>query len=365
MFSENIEKVFDDLSSSLRETEFKKPLIEFAKSIYKPGKTFLESFRELMIKLFDEFGLIIFNPVDSEIKELLIPIFSKEITSFRDHTGYIVERSAELEEVYHAQVKVKPVNLFIIENNERLLLEPVENEFRLKGKRKRYTLDEILNLLNSSPGKFSPNVLLRPICQDYLFPTAFYVGGPAEISYFAQIVPMYDIYNLSQPFIYPRSSATIVERGVKSVLDKYNLTYSDIFISEEELISKIAAMNGEVNIDEIYNVASHQIEKTIDQLNEKLITIDKTLLDISNKSKQKVTEALFYLKSKTTEAERRKHEVTIRQLSKVRNVLFPNGNLQERELNFIYFLNKYGSDIFKWIFNELSINKFEHQILEL
>jgi len=364
-FSENIEKVFDDLSSSLRETEFKKPLIEFAKSIYKPGKTFLESFRELMIKLFDEFGLIIFNPVDSEIKELLIPIFSKEITSFRDHTGYIVERSAELEEVYHAQVKVKPVNLFIIENNERLLLEPVENEFRLKGKRKRYTLDEILNLLNSSPGKFSPNVLLRPICQDYLFPTAFYVGGPAEISYFAQIVPMYDIYNLSQPFIYPRSSATIVERGVKSVLDKYNLTYSDIFISEEELISKIAAMNGEVNIDEIYNVASHQIEKTIDQLNEKLITIDKTLLDISNKSKQKVTEALFYLKSKTTEAERRKHEVTIRQLSKVRNVLFPNGNLQERELNFIYFLNKYGSDIFKWIFNELSINKFEHQILEL
>mgnify|MGYP000871812093 CR=1 FL=1 len=364
-FNENLEKVFEELTQTLRETEFKLPLIDFMKSIYKPGKTFLETFRELMIKLFDEFGLIVFNPVDNEVKKLLLPIFTKEITSFRDHTSYIVERSAELEEVYHAQVKVKPVNLFVVENNERLLIEPVENEFRLKGKRKKYTQEELLELLNTSPGKFSPNVLLRPICQDYLFPTAFYVGGPAEISYFAQVVPMYDIYNLSQPYIYPRSSATIVERGVKNVIDKYNLNYTDIFVSEEDLISKIAAMKGEVNIDEIYNQTSIEFERTINELNEKLLTIDKTLSDLSNKSKQKVQEVLTNMKTKTLEAERRKHEVTIRQLSKVRNVLYPADNLQERELNLMYFLNKYGPDIFKWVFNELSINKFEHQVLEI
>lgn len=365
-FNFNIENIFSELSDNLRDTEFRNPLLELIKTYYQPGKTFVESFRSLMIKLFDEYGLIVFNPAHPDVKKLLTPIFSHEITSYRDHTGYLVERSAELEEIYHAQVKVKPINLFYIESGERLLIEPIENnEYRLKGKRKKFTQDDLLAQLNFAPERFSPNVLLRPICQDFLLPTAFYVGGPAEISYFAQVSPLYDIYNVTQPFIYPRSSATIVERGVKSVLDKFNLDYADIFSSEDELISKIVARTGEVNIDKVFNDTFTEIEQTFTHLNNYLTLIDKTISDTTGKTKQRVDEALVYLKGKAVEAERRKHEVTIKQLTKVRNVLYPNGSLQERELNFIYFANKYGMDILKWIFNELAINKFEHQILEL
>lgn len=364
-FNDNLESVLTQMTDGLRESEFKKSLIDLIKSIYQPGRTFLESFRELMISLFDEYGLIVFSPIDPSVKKLLIPIFKQEIINYRNQTGYLVERSAELEDIYHAQVKVKPINLFYVDENERISIEPAENDYRLKNKRKKFTQEEILLQLNNNPEKFSPNVLLRPICQDYLFQTGFYVGGPSEISYFAQVTPLYDIYKILQPYIYPRSSATIVERGVKSILEKYNVNYPDVFTSGDELISKVIAANSDFNIEKLFDDMNSSMGDIFAELNIKLTAIDKTLSDLNSKSKEKVLQTIDYLKSKAVEAEKRKHEATIRQLTKVQNVLFPNSNMQERELNFIYFVNKYGMDILKWIFNELSINKFEHQILEL
>lgn len=365
MFNNNIEQLFSLLSVELRETEFKSQLLELLQNFYQPGKSFLESFRELMIKLFDEYGLIIFNPIDPGVKKLLTPIFSKEITSYRDHTGILVERSAELEELYHAQVKVKAINLFYIDENERLLIEPVDNDFRLKGKRKRFTLDELISAINNSPEKFSPNVLLRPICQDYLFPTGFYVGGPSEVSYFAQVTPLYNLYGLVEPVIYPRSSATILEKGAQAILDKYKLNFPDVFLTEDQLFTKVIMADSGSDLNNIFNEAINNIRTALAPINEKLNGIDKTLTDLTGKSRERIEQIIDFLKSKAIEAEKRKHEATTRQLGKVRNVLYPNDGLQEREINFIYFANKYGMDIIKWIYSELVINKFEHQILEL
>jgi len=364
-FNQNINNVFNDVTSQLRDTEFKNQSTDFLKSNYSAGRTFLESFRDLMIGLFDEYGLIVFNPLDTAVKRLLIPIFHKEITLYRDHTSDLVERSAELEESYHAQVKVKPVNLFYLDENERLLIEPVENEFRLKGKRKRFTQDDLLAQLNYSPERFSPNVLLRPICQDYLFPTGFYIGGPSEVSYFAQVTPLYKIYNITQPFIYPRSSATIIEKGVKTILDKHQLSFIDIFSSEDEIITKILAANASTDINKTFHDSISSIDKAFIQIAQHLSGIDKTLGELSLKSKEKVIQTVDYLKSRAIESEKKRNETTIRQLGKVKNVLYPNNNLQERELNFIYFINKYGMDFIKFIYGELTINKFEHQVIEI
>ncbi|KAF0152810.1 MAG: hypothetical protein FD143_738 [Ignavibacteria bacterium] len=365
-FNDNLNAVFNKISSSLRETEFKASLIDLLKSFYQTDKTFLESFRELMINFFDEYGLVIFNPLDSKAKRLLIPVFKKAIAEYSDQSLVLVERSAELEEVYHAQVKVKPINLFYLEENERLLIEPTDSgELRLKGKRKKFSFDDILNHIEFTPEKFSPNVLLRPICQDYLFSTGFYIGGPGEISYFAQVNPLYEIYDIEEPFIYPRASATIVEQGVNQVLNKHSFSFTDIFCDEDELIKKIIKDSSDINLEVIFAKSSKDIANMFTEISETLTSIDKTLGDLSEKSKQRIEQALDYLKTKATEAEKRKYDTSIRQLTKVRNILFPNGNLQEREINFIYFVNKYGIDFIKWLINELEIDKFEHQILEL
>ena len=363
-FDSTIQDFFDNLGKNLKDTEFKVQLLNELKDFYSEGKSFKEAFKDLIFKYFDEYGLIIFDPQEIEVKRLLKPIFKKEITDFRLHTEKLVHLSATLEELYHAQVKVKPVNLFLTYDGGRHSIEPVDNEFRLRRKRKSFTYDQLVELLENEPEKFSPNVLLRPICQDFLLPTAFYIGGPSEISYFAQIKPLYEFYDIVQPIIYPRSSATILESTIENVLEKHSVQINDIFIDVENIKKKIINSVAESSIDAMFDGLTNQVESAFDQLKEKLIDLDKTIADSSNRYRDKIFSSINELKSKAEKAQQKKYEVTLRQIDRAAINLFPNSNLQERELNFVYYVNKYGDEFIKKIFDELQINKFEHQVIE-
>jgi bacillithiol biosynthesis cysteine-adding enzyme BshC len=365
IFDDSINEFFNNLSKGLKDTEFKSPLIEQLKDFYKEGKSFKEAFKDLIFNYFDEYGLIIFDPQDTEVKRLLKPIFKKEITDFRLHTEKLVHFSATLEELYHAQVKVKPVNLFLMVDEGRHSIEPVENEYRLRRKRKSFTQEQLLELLENEPEKFSPNVLLRPICQDYLLPTAFYVGGPSEISYFAQIKPLYEFYEIVPPIIYPRSSATILENPIANILEKHSVDINNIFIDVENVKKKIINSVEETSIDDMFDGLTNHVETAFDELKEKLIDLDKTIADSSNRYRDKIFGSINELKSKAEKAQQKKYDVTLRQIDRAAVNLFPNSNLQERELNFIYFANKYGDEFIKKIFDELQINKFEHQVIKI
>lgn len=364
-FNNNIYDFFNELNESLRDTEFKDDLIKKLKNFYQPGKTFQEAFFKILFEYFDDSGLVILNPSNPDVKKLLKPVFKKEIENFRIHSEEVVETSAELEEVYHAQIKLKPINVFLKEDEGRYLLEPVENEFRLKGKRKKYSKESLLETLENDPTRFSPNVLLRPICQDYLLPTGLYVGGPSEISYFAQVIPMYKAFDLTVPVLYPRASVTILEGNVKKVLDKYNLSIADFFKEESELNEKLINLLSDIEVDPLFDKTKNKLNDLFKELNDQIKEVDETLEDTVDKTLDKIIQNLGQLQNKVQKAHERKHETVLRQADKVRTLVFPNGNLQERELNFIYFVHKYGEDILKWISEQISVNKFEHQIIEM
>jgi bacillithiol synthase len=364
-FDQSIEDFINKFSDQLRNTEFKETLVNNLKSFYAEGVEVKAAFKKLVHSIFDESGLVIFDPQDKKVKELLKPVFKKELSEFRQYTDKLVHTSAELEERYHAQVKVKPVNLFYSLEEGRYSIEPVENDFRLKRKRKNFTLEQILELVESEPENFSPNVLLRPICQDYLLPTAFYVGGPSEISYFAQIKPIYNFFGITQPIVYPRSSATILESSVKKSLDKYDLTINDIFIDVEGSKKKVIDAIAEISLNEVFKDINTNIEIAFDQLKEKLFQIDKTTADASKKYKEKIFNSLDELKQKAENAQSKRYDVTLRQIDKAATILFPESNLQERVLNFTYFVNKYGPEILNRLYNEIQIDKFEHQVIEI
>lgn len=364
-FSEKIDLVFGELTSKTRKTDFTASLFELIKTCYNDNETFKSAFKKLLFSLFDEYGLIIFDPQHKKIKERLKPIFLKEVTDFRVHTETLVNVSAKLEETYHAQVKVNPVNLFYSNEEGRYLIEPVDNEFRLKRKRKRFTYEELINLIDTEPEAFSPNVLLRPICQDYVLPTAFYIGGPSEIAYFAQIMPLYDFYSIESPIIYPRSSATIIEKNINTILDKFNLTVSEVFMNPDKLKDQVVSSLSDSTIDSIFESTFNQIELSFDQLQEKLFELDKTISESGSRYKQRIINYIEELKGKALEAQKKKHEVTLRQIDKLAVSVYPNSSLQEREINFIYFANRYGPGFLKQVFDELAINKFEHQLINL
>jgi bacillithiol synthase len=362
---ETINKFFDDVNLNLRNSEFKEQILSQLRNIYSPGKTFNQSFKELIFWIFDCYGLIIFDPQDVRTKELLVPVFKKEIKDFRQHLERLISVSAELEEEYHAQVKVHPLNLFYSIDGGRYSIVPDENIFKLKRKRKKFTYDEIMREIDEHPENFSPNVLLRPICQDYLLPTVFYVGGPSEIAYFAQVNSLYDFYDIPHPIIYPRSSATILENNISSIIEKYNLDVKDLFTDLKSLGNKVIKSVSESSLDELFNEAENQVENALSKLKDNLFEIDKTMSDSSLKYKEKIISYIEELKGKALEAQKKKHEVTLRQIEKLSTHFYPNSNLQERELNFLYFAHKYGIDFIKKLFDTLEINQFNHQVINL
>ncbi|MDP4172613.1 MAG: bacillithiol biosynthesis cysteine-adding enzyme BshC [Bacteroidota bacterium] len=364
-FNKNITELNSELNKVLRNNDYKATLMEKLTSFYKEGKTFKEAFKSLILELFDEYGLVIFDPQDYEVKKLLRPVFRKEIEDFSIHTKDLVKVSADLEEIYHAQVKINPVNLFLSDSDGRFLIEPAETDFRLKGKRKRITKAALLEILENEPERYSANVILRPICQDFLFPTLAYVGGPGEISYFAQIIPMYAKFGITQPIIYPRSSVSLLEKNVLKIIDKYNLSHFDLFSERDPLHEKVIKQQTDIEIDKEFAECMKEMTSTLKNLNKKLSSIDNTLDDAVSKTKEKIEHSLKLLKDRTNEAQKKKYEISIRQINKVSNLLYPNSNLQERELPYIYFAHKYGMDFLKKIYDEISIDSFEHQLIQI
>lgn len=365
VIKETIENFLNTFSAQLRDTEYKGDVLSLINSCYKQGETFKSAFRKLLFNLFDKFGLILFDPQDDKIKLLLYPLFKNEILNFRKHSEQAVLRSAELEELYHAQVKVRPVNLFMNYEKGRYLIEPTENTFRLKHKRVKLSEEELLKNLDENPSAFSPNVLLRPICQDFLFPTAFYVAGPGEVAYFAQVMPLYKEYGIPEPIIYPRSSATLIEKSVGNVLDKFHLSITDFFIGNEKVMDKIIRSLTSSDIDKQFDNAGGQVEALMDELKANLEDLDKTTADSSDKYKQKMLHYLEELKVKAKEAQKKKYEIALRQANRALINILPNGVLQEREMNYLAYANKYGLNFIEQLYDELQINKFEHQLINI
>ena len=364
-FDLTIENFIEKISSSLRETEFKSDVINLIKKFYYPGASFKSGFVGLLKMFFDKYGLIIFDPQDIEVKDWLKDIFRKDIESYQFISEELILRSARLEENYHAQVKIKPINLFYLEDGGRYLIEPAGNDFRLKGKRKKFTKEQLVAEIASNPEKFSPNVILRPVCQDFIFPTAYYVAGPSEICYHAQIYPYYAIHNLTPPILFPRSSATLIEAKVQNILNKYELKLQDFFNDLETLATNITDKNSEIVVQNVFEEVFREIEEPFNKLKENLIKIDPTLEDVIKNAQNRISQTLGVVKEKALIAQKKKNEIIFRQIYKTSNILFPDENLQEREINFIYFANKYSLNFIDFIFENLNINLFEHQLIQI
>lgn len=363
--NEAINNFIATFKSSLRETEFTPELMELITASLQNG-TFLSSNKIILRRLFDKYGLIFFDPTDSTIKKYLKPIFLQELNTFRSNSGRLILNSAILEEQYHAQVKIKPVNLFMLRDGGRFSIEPLENdEFRLKRKKVRFTKEELINLIETQPELFSPNVLLRPIVQDFLFPTGFYVAGPGEIAYFAQLNLLYDIFSIHQPIIYPRVSATLAEKNTLALLEKYSLDVSDIFAHPEKLYDTILKKTTDFDVEETFENATGRVNHILQEVIDSIATFDKTTADAGERYKQRAESVLNEYRSKVKDSQKKKYEVIERHASKIENVFMPNKNLQEREINIFYFINKYGFDFIDKLFAELDINETSHQIIEI
>ncbi len=365
IFDDSIVTLFDNLRQSLLPTEFSPKVIELFETAYQKGMTFSRAFIHLFSVLLEDSGLIFFDPHNLITKKILTPIFEHELKNVSRTCQLVVAQSELVEQQYHAQVKPRSVNLFMFHHGGRYALEPHPEGFSLKGTRKTFSVDEVLAFLHTDQNLFSPNVVLRPICQDYLFPTLAYVAGPSEVAYFAQFKLLYEHFGIPEPIIYPRASATIVEERIRKVIDKFSLRVEDFFGDIDLLKGRVTSTISDFKVEELFSNTFGTVSESLTSLKGGLESIDSTLVPAMENTLTRMQAALNTLKEKTIAAQKRQHNISLRQLDRVSINLFPHSNLQEREMNLIYYLNKYGLEFLRWLRGELVIDKFMHQIINI
>jgi bacillithiol biosynthesis cysteine-adding enzyme BshC len=362
---EHIEAFIEELNRTLPNSEYKKSLLESFRSSYAPGTTFNRAFASWMNHLFPSSGIVFISSNDPRIKKQLAGIFRSEIEQFPAVSQLIIRRSAELENGYHAQIKTKAMNLFLYHKGGRYFIEPREHDFSLRGTRHFLTKEELFSIVDNQPELLSPNVALRPICQDTLLPTVAYVAGPSEVAYFAQLEPVYRHFGMAMPAIYPRISATVVEERVSRTLEKFELSISELFAPPAKAQKKVIDLISEVNIEEMFAESRVRMNDTLNELKFGLQYVDQTLLGALETTRAKNEANLALLREKTVEAQARRHETALRQLHRAAATVYPNDNYQEREINALYFMNKYGPGFIDRLSAALKLDEHSHQLVRI
>jgi uncharacterized protein YllA (UPF0747 family) len=191
------------------------------------------------------------------------------------------------------------------------------------------------------------------------------VAGPAEIAYHAQLSGVYGRFQTVQPVVYPRASGSFIEERLERAMEKYQLDLIQCFEDPKAVTNLVLRRIEGLNVEGLFKKADQGMRDMVGELKFGLSEVDPTLLGSLEGMQSKMESALQVLREKTLAAQKRRNETALRQLERGLNTLFPNGNLQEREINLIYYLNKYGPDLVPWLYDELDPSVFKHQIISL
>jgi len=362
-----IEDVLNRLDEALPDSDFKPTVMEHVRAAYRPGTTIEDAFAHLLRSLFADEGLVLMNPDDERLKALTRPLFRRELEDPATPAARVEAISQALRDRgYHAQVRARPTNLFWLDEDGRHPIDQGDDgRFTLRHTDRSFSQAELLDRLETEPARFSPNVVLRPLMQDWLLPTAAYVAGPGEVSYFAQYGDVYDWAGLDMPLIHPRASVSLVEGKVQKVLDKYDLSVCQFRAQLDALFQDVVVESMEVDIDAVFQEATTEMHKALNALKPEVEAVDQTLTSSAEATRAAIVEEMNDLKQRTVRAEKRHRDDVRAQLEKAQVNLRPQGALQERTINVLYYLNKYSLDLLDDLRATLSTDTSAHQIVEL
>jgi len=367
---ESIGTVIDELFELLPASEFAADMKALVKNAWQPGRGYVESFATMMSALLGRYGLIFLDPLDPALKQLASPLYAEAARRAPEIASALEQRSAELERAgYHAQV-LATANSFPLflhdEEDRRHAVVRIENgKYKTKASAQEYTAEELATLAQEQPERFSPNVTLRAVVQDYLLPTIAYYGGAAEIAYFAQTAEVYRLLDRPATPILPRSSLTMIEHHTGRLLRRYDLTLADFFEGLDPVIKRVVEEHLAADSAKLFADAEQNVNHELDRLRQELQSIDPTLANALETGRKKINYQLDGLKQRFVRAQMTRDEAAHRQLQRAFDQLYPNKDLQERHINITSLLARHGTYVIEWIFNAINLGSNEHQIVYL
>jgi len=360
-----ISAAFDELERTLPPTEFRDGLLADLRDAYTPGTGMATAFGRWLERVLGPRGLIVFDSSDPAAKPLAADVFVRELSSPGETSRLAARAGAELvARGYHVQVQPQDdaVALFHLDGGRRAIRQQ-EGQFSVGDE--KFAQSQLIQLAKTSPASFSPNVLLRPIVQDTLFPTICYVAGPNELAYLGQLKQIYERFGIPMPLMFPRASATLVDSGALRFLQKYRLPLEALQPQDESSLNQLLEAQIPAAVEESFTVVAHALETTMARLIQTIPSLDPTLQGTAQSTLGRMQHDLSTLHNKMIQAAKRRDETLRRQYTRARALAFPQGHAQERTIGFVSFLNQYGPALIDRLNTELSLDPGQHWIVSV
>ncbi|RAU84094.1 bacillithiol biosynthesis cysteine-adding enzyme BshC [Pontibacter arcticus] len=323
--NEGLEQVLAELPEAY-------PVFEEA---YRHSKTLADATRAITHSLFGAYGLVSIDGDHPELKKALTPVVKKELTENLSHK-LVTEANAQLESLgYKPQVFSREINLFYLNNGLRERIVQHGETYNVLNTDTSFSKEEILELAEKHPEQFSPNVILRPLYEELILPNLAYIGGGAEVVYWFQLKKVFEACNVTYPVLMLRNSALYINRSNAGKMHKLGLKPEELFADYQELKKSYSARlhDEEINLE----AQRRSITAVFSEVEKLAESIDPTLVKAVAAETQKAVNALQMLEKKISKARDAKHDQTFKQLETLRDKLFPNNSLQERQDNLLSY----------------------------
>ncbi len=364
-FDDAILNLLDQYEQALPDTEFRGELMTRLRECYRPGVSIVTAFGKYLSYLFKDTGLILVDPSDDEFRRLALPVFQRELT-LREEAARAVEKSnATLEaKGYHLQVTKagEYSNLFFCDG-KRTRIDFAAGGFAIDGK---YVDQSALEAkVAETPWFFAPNVFLRPIVQSHIFPTLIYFAGPSEAAYFAQMRELFEVFGEVPPVVYPRFSATIVERNIARLMEKYDLAFEEFLGDVGQPITEAMKRTYHADFDSMFADLRDNVRQRLSEIAQLLDPSDHGLVTNAARIAGRIDVEIKSLEEKVFQAHRKKNQTVRTQLERVAFHLHPTRQLQERAFPINYYIAKYGPWIIDRLFGATDCNSGVHYLVHL
>ncbi|WNH10128.1 bacillithiol biosynthesis cysteine-adding enzyme BshC [Thalassobellus suaedae] len=364
--TEGLEDVFNLLSKELGTTKNANYLKTLFENAYVKNQNLADATCFLANELFKDYGLVIIDANDKDLKKQFIPFIEDELlnqTSFNNVSETIQKINELPNQPYGIQVNPREINLFYLKENlrERIVFE--DGVYKVLNTDIVWSKRDILSHLYEMPERFSPNVIMRPLYQEVILPNLCYIGGGGEIAYWFQLKQFFNKVNVPFPVLLLRNSVLIQSESQSKKLQKLNILDKDVFLKRDAFINKKVRDISNIDID--FSEQKDYLVQQFQSLYKLAEQTDESFIGAVKAQEVKQLKGLDNLEKRLLKAQKRKLSDQVLRMTELQNELFPNQSLQERNTNFSEFYLEYGNQLIPKLIENLEPLKSEFIIIRL
>ncbi|GAB5550834.1 MAG: bacillithiol biosynthesis cysteine-adding enzyme BshC [Saprospiraceae bacterium] len=352
MKTDSLKDVLAELKAILGNSDRATQAYHLIEQAYTQFPTYGQAAQNLVYKLFSDYGLVVANMNSAPLKRLFIPYMEKEIFEAFS-LPYVTSTQKELDKVgFGDQAYARDINLFYLKDQIRARIEKVGDQFKVIDTDYSFSETELRQELQEHPERFSPNVVMRPVYEEVIFPNLAYIGGGGELAYWLERKSQFEAFGVNFPMLIRRNSALWVDKGSNKRLAKLGLEIHDLFKETEDLLKLFVKNNTENEIK--LSDEKAELEAILLKISEKAKEVDPSLEGKVLAENAKIIKSVENLEGRLMRAEKQRYEISLNQIRSLRDKLFPGDGLQERHDNFLGLYLKYGQDLFEILKTELN-----------